>query len=90
MRLDKFLALSGLVRRRTKAQEACDRGYVALDGVPAKPARPVRPGQELTLRLGGKESRYRLLGLPTRAGARAARDELLELLEVHDIEPVED
>lgn len=90
MRLDKFLALSGLIRRRTKAQEACDRGYVALDGRPTKPGRTVRVGQEVALRQGDRLTRYRIRELPSRPVARAAQDQCVELLDVQTIEPLEE
>ncbi len=80
MRLDKYLALSGLVRRRTKAQEACERGYVEVDGRPARPGRQVRSGQEITLRLGPKELRYRIVALPDRPVPRARQHEVATLL----------
>ena len=49
MRLDLFLKASRLVKRRAIAQEMCDAGRVLVNGAPAKPAKEVRPGDELHL-----------------------------------------
>jgi ribosomal 50S subunit-recycling heat shock protein len=50
MRLDQFLKLSRLVKRRTLAREMCDAGRVLLNGHEAKPARDVKPGDVITLK----------------------------------------
>ena len=44
MRLDKWLKVSRLIKRRTVAQEACDGGRVSLNGRTAKPSAEVKPG----------------------------------------------
>jgi ribosomal 50S subunit-recycling heat shock protein len=49
MRLDLFLKASRLCPRRTVAQELCDAGFVFVNGAPAKSARIVRVGDEITL-----------------------------------------
>jgi ribosomal 50S subunit-recycling heat shock protein len=50
MRLDLFLKLSRLVKRRAIAREMCDAGRVLLNGHAAKPAREVKPGDVITLK----------------------------------------
>lgn len=80
MRLDKFLQMSGLVPRRTRAKELCDGGLVLLDGSPARPARPVAAGQRLTLQLGGRRLEFRVLELPQRPLGSRARDQAVLLL----------
>ena len=52
MRLDKFLKVSRLVKRREVAKELCDDGDVAINGKIAKPSAEVAPGDKLTLQLG--------------------------------------
>lgn len=52
MRLDKFLKVSRLVKRREVAKQLCDGGDVLINGKPAKPSVEVVPGDELTLHLG--------------------------------------
>ena len=50
MRLDQYLRASRLVLRRTVAQELCEAGAVAVNGVPARSSRTVRPGDLITVR----------------------------------------
>jgi len=49
VRLDLFLKTTRLVKRRTVAQEMCDAGRVLVNGIPAKPAKEVKPGDVLRL-----------------------------------------
>lgn len=81
MRIDLYLRNSGIVPRRTLAQKACDGGLVKIDGRTAKPASPVEVGQEVTVQLGMSRKRYRVLALPNRPVAKAARNEYWELVE---------
>jgi ribosomal 50S subunit-recycling heat shock protein len=54
MRLDKFLKVSRLVKRRTLAKEVCDQGRVTVNGQVAKSSSNVKVGDELTIRYGNK------------------------------------
>jgi ribosomal 50S subunit-recycling heat shock protein len=54
MRLDKYLKVSRLIKRRTVANEACDTGRVSINGKTAKPSAEVKEGDVLSVRLGGK------------------------------------
>ena len=54
MRLDKFLKVSRLIKRRTVANEACDAGRVFLNEKPAKASANVKEGDILTIRFGNK------------------------------------
>ena len=47
MRLDKFLKVSRLIKRRTVANEACDAGRVSVNGKPAKASQEVKVGDIL-------------------------------------------
>ncbi len=55
MRIDKFLKVSRILKRRTVAQEACDKGKVAVNGKPVKPAHQIKAGDtvEITYANGG-------------------------------------
>ena len=44
MRIDKFLKVSRILKRRTVAREACDGGKVIINGKEVKPSHPVKPG----------------------------------------------
>jgi ribosomal 50S subunit-recycling heat shock protein len=54
MRLDKFLKVSRLIKRRTVAKDVSDQGRVLLNGKEAKPSTVVKPGDELTISYGQK------------------------------------
>ena len=61
MRLDKFLKVSRIIRRRTVANEACARGRVSLNDRIAKPGTEVKPGDILTVRFGEHIGKYEIL-----------------------------
>lgn len=54
MRLDKFLKVSRLIKRRTLAKEVSDQGRITINGVVAKASSTVKVGDELTIRFGQK------------------------------------
>lgn len=54
MRLDKFLKVSRLIKRRTVAKEVTEQGRVWLNGREAKPSASVKPGDELKIQFGQK------------------------------------
>ena len=60
MRLDKFLKVSRIIKRRTVANEACSGGRVSVNGKPAKPAVDVKEGDVLEIRFGNRLGRYRI------------------------------
>ena len=61
MRLDKYLKVSRIIKRRTVANEACDAGRVSLNGRQAKAGSEVRPGDEIAIQFGEKLLRYEVL-----------------------------
>ncbi len=61
MRLDKFLKVSRIIKRRTVANEACDGGRVEINGRPAKAGAQVKVGDVVTLHFGDREFRFRIL-----------------------------
>ena len=54
MRLDKFLKVSRLIKRRTVANEACDNARVSVNGRPAKASYDVKVGDKLQIQFGTK------------------------------------
>lgn len=54
MRLDKFLKVSRLIKRRTVANEACDSGRVSLNGKTARASADVKPGDIIEIVFGDK------------------------------------
>jgi ribosomal 50S subunit-recycling heat shock protein len=61
MRLDKFLKVSRLIKRRTVANEACDAGRVFINDKPAKASANVKVGDVLTIRFGDKDVKVEIL-----------------------------
>ena len=66
MRLDKFLQVSRLVRRREVANMLCDRGRVRLNGAVARPAEVVRTGDVITISQGDRRLVAKVLTVPER------------------------
>lgn len=54
MRLDKFLKVSRLIKRRTVANEACDNARVTINGRPAKASYDVKVGDKLQIQFGAR------------------------------------
>ncbi len=52
MRLDKYLKVSRLIKRRTVANEACDNGLVTVNDKPARASYEVKEGDKISLRFG--------------------------------------
>ena len=61
MRLDKFLKVSRLIKRRTVANEACDAGRVLVNEKPAKASLNVKTGDVIEIRFGEKAVRVEVL-----------------------------
>jgi len=66
MRLDKFLKISRLAKRRTEAKEALDAGRIECDGRPAKASHTVKVGDELVLHYASGTLRVRVEAVPER------------------------
>ena len=64
MRLDLFLKESGLVKRRTVAQELCDTGRVLVNGRVARPAKEVKPGDGIMLVFSSRSVQIEILAIP--------------------------
>ncbi len=77
MRLDKFLQLSRLVKRRTLAHTLCEAGRVRINGAAAKPAASVRLGDVITISRGDRRLVAKVVAVPDRP--QPARD-LVEIL----------
>jgi len=74
MRLDKFLKVSRLIKRRTLAKEVCEGGGVQVNGRPAKASTEVKPGDILTLTLGNRWLTVEVLATPEHVTADEARE----------------
>ena len=67
MRLDKYLKVSRLIKRRTVANEACDGGRVTINGTPAKASREVKPGDVIEIRFGARTTRVEVISISENA-----------------------
>ena len=63
MRLDKFLKVSRLIKRRTVANEACDAGRVLVNEKPAKASAQVKAGDILEIQFGSKSVKVEVLNV---------------------------
>ncbi len=61
MRLDKYLKVSRLIKRRTVANEACDAGRVLVNDKPAKASYDVKAGDVISIRFGSRETKVEVL-----------------------------
>ena len=72
MRLDKFLKVSRVIKRRTVANEACDAGRVSINGKTAKASSEVKIGDIIEITFGDKNIKFEILNISdvaTKAGA---------------------
>ncbi|MFI3236507.1 MAG: RNA-binding S4 domain-containing protein [Lachnospiraceae bacterium] len=63
MRLDKYLKVSRLIKRRTIANEACDAGRVLINDKPAKASTNVKVSDIITIQFGNKEVKVEVLAI---------------------------
>ncbi|MBR5970989.1 MAG: RNA-binding S4 domain-containing protein [Lachnospiraceae bacterium] len=61
MRLDKYLKVSRLIKRRTVANEACDAGRVMINDKVARASQPVKAGDIITIQFGTKDVKVEVL-----------------------------
>lgn len=80
MRLDKYLKVSRIIKRRPVAKEAAEGGRVTLNGKVAKPSTEVAAGDIMEIRFGEKRAKYRILAVAetVRKADAGAMYELLE------------
>lgn len=81
MRLDKYLKVSRLIKRRTLAKEVCDAGGVEVNRRPAKAGTEVKPGDVITLKLGSRWQTVEILSIPASIPAAQARETYRVLVE---------
>lgn len=61
MRIDKFLKVSRILKRRTVANDACSAGRVSVNGKDVKPAYSLKEGDVVELRFGGGTLKFKVL-----------------------------
>ena len=68
MRLDKFLKVSRVIKRRTVANDAADMGRVSVNGRVVKPSYEVKEGDIVEIKFGDKVSKFQIIKIPKVAG----------------------
>ena len=61
MRLDKFLKVSRIIKRRSVANEACDAGRVTLNGKVAKAGADIKEGDIVEIQFGNKSTKFEIV-----------------------------
>ena len=74
MRLDKFLKVSRLIKRRTVANEACDAGRVLVNGSVAKASVMVKVGYIIEIQFGTRTVKVEVLGIQETTKKEEAKD----------------
>lgn len=74
MRLDKFLKVSRIIKRRTLAKEVSDQGRIQINGKEAKASSVVKVGDELTIRLGQRVVTARIDAIQENSRKEAAAE----------------
>ena len=89
MRIDKFLKVSRLAKRRAEAHDALVHGRITLGGRPLKPGYDVKAGDELVLHYARKFLTVRVLHVPERVTPALRNTPLYEILDEKRDEPVD-
>lgn len=85
MRLDKFLKVSRLIKRRTLAKEVCDQGRIQINGRPSKASSEVKAGDLLKITFGTKVVEVKV----NQIAEHAAKDQANQLYTVVSEEKIE-
>ena len=78
MRIDKFLKVSRVIKRRTVANEAADSGRISVNGKIVKPSYEVKVGDIIEIKFGDKISKFEILQIPKVAGKEVG--EIIKIL----------
>ena len=77
MRLDKFLKISRVIKRRTVANDAADSGRIAVNGKVVKPSYEVKVGDIVEIKFGDKVSKFQIVKIPV---GQKDLDEIIKIL----------
>lgn len=78
MRLDKFLKVSRVIKRRTVANDVADAGRVMVNGKIVKPSYEVKVGDKVQIQFGDKISIFEIINIPKVAGKNI--EEMIKIL----------
>ena len=80
MRLDKYLKVSRIIKRRTVANEACGENLVSVNGKVVKPSYDVKIGDVIEVRYGSRTTKFRVVSI-AETSRKAEAAEMYEVLE---------
>lgn len=78
MRLDKYLKVSRIIKRRTVAKEACDSGRVSINDKVAKASTDVKENDIITIQFGNRELKARIINI----ASHVKKDDAKEMYEI--------
>lgn len=81
MRLDKYLKVARIIKRRTVANEACSRDRVTVNGKDAKPSKGVKIGDVVCVSFGDRKLTFRVLDVPDGNVPKNGTGMLYEIIE---------
>ncbi|SIN93752.1 Ribosomal 50S subunit-recycling heat shock protein, contains S4 domain [Carnobacterium alterfunditum] len=87
MRLDKFLKVSRIIKRRTIAKEVADKGRIQINGLAAKSSSDVKVGDELTISFGNKTLVVRIDKIVETTKKEESKEMFSIISETHKEEP---
>lgn len=80
MRLDKFLKVARVIKRRVVANEACSNDRVTINGKDAKPSKEVKEGDIISVRFGNNQYTFKVLKVPTGNVPKNETENLYEII----------
>ena len=83
MRLDKYLKVSRIIKRRTVANDACDSAHVSVNGRPAKASYDVKENDIIEIAFGARTLRVRVLNIKD-STKKADASEMYEVMNDHE------
>ena len=78
MRIDKFLKVTKIIKRRTVANEAADNGRISANGRVVKPSYEVKVGDVIEIKFGNTTSKFQVIAIPK--GQSAILDQTVKML----------
>ena len=78
MRIDKFLKVSRIIKRRTVANEAADNGRISVNGKVVKPSYEIKVGDIVEIKFGNNISKFKITAIPK--GQNCNSSEVIELI----------
>lgn len=79
MRIDKFLKVSRIIKRRTIANEAADNGRISVNGKVVKPSYDIKINDIAEIKFGDQTSKFKITAIPTKQSVRT--DEVAEMID---------